>query len=519
MKKILLPILLLIVNLSYAQSEKETRGADEKTPSRSQYFTWINNTNEGATEEHTRVNLEFFKWLYDEYGMVLDIYAMDAGVLDSKNIYGSISSPRFKKMFPNGFDKIAAQAAQIETRLGVWGGPDGFGDTPEEIEKRKKEIISLCKDYNWALFKFDAVCGPLRPELEDDFIEMMKECRKYCPDLILLNHRLGLTKSEKYATTFLWGGQETYVDVHTSNSTTAPHNRAGVLSRGLVPDLKRLTEDHGVCISSCIDYWEDDLILQAFNRSLILSPEIYGNPWLLSDDEFSLLARIYNLHRRFGEILVDGIVLPESYGDSAVARGDNSTRFITLRNNSWLDKTITISLDDEIGLHSKGKVELRRFHPTEKIIGEFSYGKKIEVTVPAFRSMMLIASTADINEYGVKGVDYRVVCDRDGKDIEIELLGMPGTSSKISLTENISAKKVLIDGKEVASLAKGGATIVRFEGDKLKENFNRKIADLSKVDIPSDAEALYEATIFAADNNALEVRSLERSGETKVAAV
>jgi len=29
-------------------------GADERTPSRAQYFSWINNTNEGATEAHLR---------------------------------------------------------------------------------------------------------------------------------------------------------------------------------------------------------------------------------------------------------------------------------------------------------------------------------------------------------------------------------------------------------------------------------------------------------------------------------
>lgn len=42
--------------------------------------------------------------------------------------------------------------------------------------------------------------------------------------------------------------------------------------------MVRLTEDHGVCISSCLNYWEDDLILQAFNRNLILAPQLYGNP-------------------------------------------------------------------------------------------------------------------------------------------------------------------------------------------------------------------------------------------------
>ena len=185
---------------------------------------------------------------------------------------------RFRKQFPEGFDPIYKRAGEIGIRLGVWGGPDGFGETKEEARARIDQMVKLCRDYDFALFKFDAVCGPLRPEKEDYFIEMMTEARKYSPDLILLNHRLGLNRGKAYATTFLMGGAETYIDVFMNNNLTAPHHRAGALARGLSPDLMRLTEDHGVCISSCIDYWDDDLILQAFNRNLILAPQIYGNP-------------------------------------------------------------------------------------------------------------------------------------------------------------------------------------------------------------------------------------------------
>ena len=40
-------------------------GADESTPSRSHYFSWIDNTNEGSTERQTLANLDFFKCLHD----------------------------------------------------------------------------------------------------------------------------------------------------------------------------------------------------------------------------------------------------------------------------------------------------------------------------------------------------------------------------------------------------------------------------------------------------------------------
>jgi len=48
-------------------------GATELSPWRSQYFSWINNRNEGSTEAQTLANLEFFKWLHDEYGMQLEL--------------------------------------------------------------------------------------------------------------------------------------------------------------------------------------------------------------------------------------------------------------------------------------------------------------------------------------------------------------------------------------------------------------------------------------------------------------
>ena len=42
------------------------------------------------------------------------------------------------------------------------------------------------------------------------------------------------------------------------------------------------------------------------------------------------------------------------------------------------------------------------------------------------------------------------------------------------------------------------------------------MGDLQLCEIPADAEAIYEATCFAADNNALEVRELKRSGPTAI---
>jgi len=492
-------------------------GADEKTPSLAQYFSWINNTNEGSTEENTMINLDFFQWLHDEYGMVLDIYAYDAGNIDGPRYYGSMDTDKFKNQFPVGWDGIYQKAKSFDCRLGIWLGPDGYGDTPEQENARRNMLVKFCKDYEFMLFKVDAVCGQLRTEKQDAFAQTMIECRKYSPDLIVLNHRLNLGDALPHATTSLWEGAETYIDVHMPNRSTATHNRAGALSRGLPPDLQRLTEDHGVCLSSCLDYWEDDLILQAFNRCMILAPEIYGSPWFLRDDEFPKLARIYNLHRRYRDILVNGMVLPEDqYGPNAVSRGDGNTRFITLRNLTWNPITYKIKLDSTIGLTGSGRVGVTRFHPSEKILGQFNPGTEVGVEVLPFRSCLLMATTEPLSEIGVMGCDYEIVRDTPGKSIIVKLLGLPGTTSNVSLVPGTRRlENATLDGVPV-EFTREKTIEVRFPGQPINNPWHRKLGDLTSCDVPGDAEALYEATCFAADNNALEVRSLFRSGPTNI---
>ncbi len=480
-------------------SMKVFPGADEATPSRSQYFSWINHTNEGPTEAQTLANLAFFKYLHDEFGMVLDIYAFDAGAVDGAKFYGSTESERFRRQFPRGFGPVYAAAKSMGTRLGIWGGPDGFGDRAEQAQKRTEMMVSFCRDYEFALFKFDGVCGELPEENRRHFVEMMKQCRVHSPDLILLNHRLKLgDEGMKHATTFLWEGNETYIDALMVNTECATHNRGAALSRGLPPDLKRLCEDHGVCLSSCLDYWEDELVLQAFNRCLILAPELYGSPWLLRDDELPKLARIYNLHRRYRDILVKGMVLPaERFGPHAVSRGDAETRLITLRNLTWEPVRYSVALDGTIGLGGNGAVTLRRLHPHECDLGKHAMGATVDVEVLPFRTCLLVASIKAIEEIAVRGCAYEVVRNVPGQPVVIDLLGMPGTRANVELPD-------------------GEKRRVDFGGTALKTSWHRKIADMTPTEVPADAEALYEATCFAADSNALEVRELGRSGPTQI---
>ncbi|MFY7818548.1 MAG: hypothetical protein ACOVRB_09305, partial [Akkermansiaceae bacterium] len=87
----------------------------------------------------------FDKWLHEEYGMVLDIHAFDIGFVDGENFTAVLSElPCFREQFPNGLDRVDQIAKKMNTRHGHWGGPDGFGDTPESEKARIDMMTNLC---------------------------------------------------------------------------------------------------------------------------------------------------------------------------------------------------------------------------------------------------------------------------------------------------------------------------------------------------------------------------------------
>ena len=485
--------------------DKLHAGADERTPSRPQYFSWINSTNEGSSESQTLTNLAYFKWLRDTYGMELEIYAWDAGNLDgSRSTYETLSSPKLIKQYPRGYAPIAEAAAEAGIRLGVWCGPDGYGDTPEEAEARRELLVSLCRDYHFAQFKIDGVCSRLREEKQGEFVKTMKECRKYSPDLILLNHRLRLGIGEPYATTFLWEGVETYVDVHITNVKPAPHHRGFIFRRSNVPGLLRLAEDHGVCISSCVDYFEDDLIYQAFGRCLILAPEVYGNPWLMRDDEQEKLAAIYNLHRKWRDILVDGAVLPEEvYGPSAVVRGDGKRRFIITGNDSWDSSTVTLKLDEEIGLLPCDKVLVKMLHPYEEFVCVKNYGETASVKLSPFRAALIEVTDASVAEPVLTGCRYVEIPRPEGGGREVRLMATDGKIGVLKNGVETTPDGVIYDGPSFDETVKDPVRIDRVDGWERESGL-------------SDAERIYETALFAMNNDSLEYRSLLRSGETEI---
>ena len=508
MQRIILTIIfsvLFFTSKLQAQTAPFTKGgATEQTPSKSEYFTWIDHTWEGSTEEQTLANLKFYKWLKETYGMQLDIYALDAGNIDGHNHYGYYKSGRTARNFPKGFGAIAELSRSMGTGLGMWAGPDGFGDTADDAKKRTDMFLDMVRNYNFRLLKLDACCGVLRPEKYREFNSMMNRIREMVPDFIVLNHRLDLGEGTAHSTTYLLGGRETYVDVQMRNDVTAPHHRAGNLARENTPGLTRLSEDHGVCFSSCLDAWDDDLILQAFCRNLILAPEIYGSPQFLRDDEFPYLAYIFNLHRDYRDILVNGIELPEiQYGEHSVSRGDENTRFITLRNLSWETRNFKITLDGSIGLKDNGrKVKARLYHPCIEDRGDYSFGSSVEISVEPFRvALVKLTNVTEKDKVLLSGVPYRIINDRVGDSCTVKLLGNPGEEYEVCVTRGKAGKNRFK---------------LRFDGDKLTQSPNRYISSLEECEIPEDMEAIFWASAFSQSSDCLEAQSVRRSGPTKI---
>ncbi|MBR6620484.1 MAG: hypothetical protein IKK85_09085 [Clostridia bacterium] len=475
-------------------------GADNLTPSIPQYFSWINNTNEGSTEEQTLINLDFFKYLKDTYGMQIKIYAWDAGNFDGASEgYGNLNGEKFRTQYPNEYTTVVKKAEELGIRMGLWGSPDGYGGTEEEQKERFDFFVHLCRDHNFALFKLDGVCGHLRPEKANVFADMLKECRKYSPDLVVLNHRLNFYEAEKHITTYLWGGVETYVDILSCNENTAMHSRAFMFTRGHTDNLERLAEDHGVCISSSIDYFEDELIYQAFNRSLILAPEIYGNPWLMRDDELPKLARIYNLHTRNAAILVQGDILPESYGENAVTRGNSKKRFISTGNNSWESKKITVKIGKETGIDTDEPIAVNIHHPYEKHLGFYKTGDAVEIELMPFRATLIELSAASVAEPMLLNGEYEIIKeDKNGIPLEVKVLKSNGGTA------------MLLSGNEQTEFC-------QLECIDIKENAPVFLGSLDNIEAnPKNGEELYETAMFSITNDALETRSLRRSGETAI---
>jgi hypothetical protein len=191
----------------------------------------------------------------------------------------------------------------------------------------------------------------------------------------------------------LWKGEETYIDVHITNTTAALHNRDSSIGRELTSEFYktpfRQFEDHGICFNSCVEKWEDDLVAQAFGRASVLSPELYGTFFFLGDEDYPRLARLIQLHKRSEPMLKKAF--PLSDGD--IAHGDGRSSLIVLRNPTWAYRTKSVPLDGTIGLAAAPGTPLtvRQRHPREFLVSKqgIKAGESLRIELEPFDVQMI----------------------------------------------------------------------------------------------------------------------------------
>jgi hypothetical protein len=425
----------------------------------------------------------------------------------------------FLSRFPSGLGPIAAASAGLGMRLGLWIGPDGFGETPESMAARRGQLVSWVKDFNTGLFKLDTVVSALEHKdkyiLEKKYqslVDALAEARRLDPKFVAINHRIN---NSPYMLTItdclLWRGQETYIDVHISNRSASLYNRDCSIGRELFKTPFRQFEDHGICFNTCLEKWEDDLVAQAFGRASVLSPEMYGTFFFLGDADYPRLARLIHLHKRLEPLLKTSFPLPG--GD--IAHADGASSLVLIRNMSWEPVVKTVLLDASIGLEAKSGAPLvvRQRHPYEQLIkasGEGAVaGGTLSVELDPFSLKLIQVDTKPPAEPLVAGAPYEIVPGPGDGSFGVKLLGRPGQKTEVALRSFGDRPVRTAAGIPVPTGEKPWR--VRFPGAPPAGPSFARLADFR--DDPSafaDGERMAELAKFTLDDDALEIREMVR---------
>jgi hypothetical protein len=409
------------------------------------YFDWLCHDNSGPLESEILANFAVLKKLRELYGFQFDIYNSDAGLVESQGTYFPEYRSVFDKRFPQGLRPIADAAQALGMKLGLWIGPDGFGETPESMALRRDQLIEWVRDFNVGLFKLDTVVSPLHHEdkyiLEKKYqslADALSEARRIDPDFVAINHRVNQSPYMLTITDcLLWQGQETYIDVHITNTESALYNRSCSIRRSLYSEFFgvpfRQFEDHGICFNSLIENWEDDFVTQAFGRASVISPEMYGTFFFLPDEDYSRLARLIELHRRSRSLLIR--TYPLENGD--IAHGDGLSALIVLRNPTWESVTKPVRIDETIGLmrNGRGPVIVRQRHPCERLLAgpedRVGWGDTIHIELEPFDVRLIQVDSHMPGEPFIGGVSYEIVPGPQDSRFNVKLMGEPGQKAEL----------------------------------------------------------------------------------------
>jgi hypothetical protein len=487
------------------------------------YFDWLCHDNSGPRESEVLANFAALRRLKELYGLQFDIYNSDAGLVESQGAYYPQFKANFLSRFPAGLKPLAEGSKALGMRLGLWLGPDGFGERPEEMAARREQLLSWVRDFNVGLFKMDTVVSELahpdRYVLEKKYqslADALAEARRIDPGFIAINHRIN---DSPYMLTItdclLWRGEETYIDVHISNETASLYNRDCSIGRELTSEFFgtpfRQFEDHGICFNSCLEKWEDDLVAQAFGRASVLSPEMYGTFFFLGDEDYPRLARLIQLHQQLEPLLKNSYPLPG--GD--IAHADGSSSLVLVRNMTWETAVKTVPLDASIGLAAApgAPLTVRQRHPWEMLMKRAGdgavFGGTLPVELDPFSLRLIQIDTAPPVEPLVVGVPYEIVPGPADGSFGIKLLGAPGQKADVALfhlgdrTVRTSAGRPVPTGDKPWPIAFPGAPAAGRSFARLADFRDDPAA-------AADGTRLAELAKFTIDDDALEVREMVR---------
>ncbi len=487
------------------------------------YFDWLCHDNSGPRESEVLANFAALRRLKELYGLQFDIYNSDAGLVESQGMYHPQFKADFLSRFPAGLKPLAEGSKALGMRLGLWLGPDGFGERPEEMAARREQLVSWVRDFNVGLFKLDTVVSELaHPDkyiLEKKYqslADTLAEARRLDPEFIVINHRIN---DSPYMLTItdclLWRGEETYIDVHISNKTASLFNRDCSIGRELMSEFYgtpfRQFEDHGICFNSCLERWEDDLVAQAFGRASVLSPEMYGTFFFLDDEDYPRLARLIQLHKRLEPLLKTAY--PLRGGD--IARADGASSLVLVRNMAWEPAVKRIPLDASIGLTAEPGTPLtvRQRHPREMLMkkaGEGAVvGGTLEVELDPFSLRLIQIDTLPPAEPIVAGIPYEIVPGPDAGHFGINLLGTPGHKGDVFFLNFGDRTVRTLAGQPVPT--GGESWPISFPGTAAAGPSFARLADF--VDEPAlaaEGRRLAELAKFRIDDDALEIREMVR---------
>ncbi|RAP73556.1 hypothetical protein [Paenibacillus montanisoli] len=111
---------------------KDLRGRETRRASF--YFSWLTHSWEGMTDRELKVNLDFFERAKSAFGIHFDIYAVDAGVIETNHYGYERYRLMHEKLLPNGLKPHADRVKDMGMEFGIWIGPNEFGEKGSRVE-------------------------------------------------------------------------------------------------------------------------------------------------------------------------------------------------------------------------------------------------------------------------------------------------------------------------------------------------------------------------------------------------